>query len=506
MLLHVDGNVRAPVERQAAGIDAGGCEPFGQRLLVAVVADRAERHACGRVRMQHARPDLDHVRAQLVQAVEAGVRRIAVVQRRQHVDGRAVRRRHERRDRGQPHDLLDELVVECAVRRDEAVRQVVVHRGEAGRGRIADPRRLNRRGALRQRNEPVAAGMARQVDHDVDAVVAHAFEEGRVAHAGDVAPGRGVGLEALGRVIFLEVIVIEVHRNAGVGREMLDHGHRVGGDCVAVQVARHEADLQLARRIARVREHGRALALLIVVALAELAVLRHERLRIEFAAVRDTEQHAAMGDAVGRVDFDRALQPAYRFLRCAQFEQHEAERAARRGRAGREFDRTPAGRERFIRAAQREQHETSDPHGLRVIGLKLVQAHALLVGFRETVHRPQRIGQQDAHEDFVRQQFDRAQAGLDHLREAAFPVKRGGQRAPACAVFRIVGDQFSCKRGGFRVPVLVEQRCVLLQQRLIGAAGRLAGVAPPGRGFQDDRRVDAAWGGRDRCSCEHDVG
>lgn len=56
----------------------------------------------------------------------------------------------------------------------------------------------------------------------------------------------------MGVVVFRDVVVVDMQRDAGIGREALHDRQQIGGDRVTEQIAGNKADFQLAVRRALV--------------------------------------------------------------------------------------------------------------------------------------------------------------------------------------------------------------------------------------------------------------
>ncbi len=188
---------------------------------------------------------------------------------------------------------------------EDRIADAVVHGGQAGGGGVGDVHDLEGRGFQGEDGEAVVLGMGGEVDEDVDAVGADEVGEGLVGHAVDVAPGRGVGLEAGGHGVGGGGIVVagDVKGVLVVGGE---DGLEEEGDGVGAQIGREIADAQgplgsavivpgaWARRIAWHEEGGPA-------GMFRDDVLGGDRIGI----MEEGEQIAPGGEAVG-LQFDGA--------------------------------------------------------------------------------------------------------------------------------------------------------------------------------------------------------
>jgi hypothetical protein len=125
----------------------------------------------------------------------------------------------------------------------QGVGEAVIHRGEPGGVGIAEIGDLDRREPAGEERQAVEAGVAREFEQEVGRIGAQGLGEIVVEHAGDMPPLRGVGPQAFGHGIDLDVIVVEEDLEflpVEVGEERLEEvRHRVGP-----QVGRNDGDPQ----------------------------------------------------------------------------------------------------------------------------------------------------------------------------------------------------------------------------------------------------------------------
>ncbi len=129
--------------------------------------------------------------------------------------------------------------------------QQVVDRLQAGGAHVAGPCDLDRRRLAGEDEEPVVTGMARQVEEDVDGVVANALRQPLVAPVADVPPCGGRAADAGGDVIVVHrVVVADRLRLPPV--EVLEHANDEEADRVAMEIGRQKSDPQRPIRIAEI--------------------------------------------------------------------------------------------------------------------------------------------------------------------------------------------------------------------------------------------------------------
>jgi len=103
-------------------------------------------------------------------------------------------------------------MVELSGRQQAGIAQEVIHCAQAGAARIADPAELHRRRFAGEGQQAVVAGMAGQVDQDVDAIGGDFFRQGGVAQADDGMPVCDMAAQTLADGVLDGVIGIGVQR------------------------------------------------------------------------------------------------------------------------------------------------------------------------------------------------------------------------------------------------------------------------------------------------------
>ncbi len=176
-------------------------------LLVMLEGAVLEEQARGRDLAQQRAPRVERGRRELRHAVEGPEDRRAAAagegrrRCRRGVRGRlpavpAVRQAHE--------SLRERLAV--ARRRLDRVRHQEAHLLHARRVEVVEPGAGDRGRAVREHRQPVAGRVAREVDGDVDAVLAHPRGQFAIAEGSRIRPFRGRRAKA-GRQLVLDVLL-----------------------------------------------------------------------------------------------------------------------------------------------------------------------------------------------------------------------------------------------------------------------------------------------------------
>ena len=118
--------------------------------------------------------------------------------------------RHKRRVRRQTHNFFRELAIELSGRQKKSIGEVVIHGVQTGGARITHPAGLHGRRFTGEGQQAIFAGVARQVDQDVDAVIADSFGQRGVRQTGNRVPVRQIPAQALGDSVFDSMIVVGV--------------------------------------------------------------------------------------------------------------------------------------------------------------------------------------------------------------------------------------------------------------------------------------------------------
>ncbi len=135
----------------------------------------------------------------------------------------------------------------------DGVGEAIVHRREAGAAEVIEPGDLHRRRLAREHAEPVMAGMAGDVDQDVDAVFMHLRGHLRVVQATHDAMGGLAELRQPRR--WLRLVEVAVHGEPAAivcGDHRIEkRGHR------AMAIRRHVTDAQRPRGVGRIGQQRR---------------------------------------------------------------------------------------------------------------------------------------------------------------------------------------------------------------------------------------------------------
>ncbi|CAM2183217.1 hypothetical protein PSAC2689_50035 [Paraburkholderia sacchari] len=416
---HVDAVVRLQIlaarlvadERHALRVDA-------QRLRARLepLARRARRREQQQARVrhggQHAAPQEQRVVADLGRIVQAAEGERRAARRWQRVDFESGDLRvvaPERIGQAQRAFAVERVAAGLADGVEPRVGEPVVHRRAAGRARIREPRDLHRRGPPREQQAPPGGHVHREVDKDVDAVLADLPRERGVVERVHVAPDIDETFEALRQGVGLRDarIADDLERRAVVMREQRRREKRlamrtkIGRDIADAQAPPGRAIVGVRRLRVRRFEQRRLVARRETPAFVEqrLRVVGLEGEREDQVAMRDDGVAVAVAGVAVVVavacgvlrcrERHRPLVRSHRFVEPPHLQQHVAERRVPGRVGGIQLDRAM---QRGFGLAQplALQHEAEVMPREPVVGLQrngAAQRFGGLVGMRDADQR-----------------------------------------------------------------------------------------------------------------------
>ncbi len=285
----------------------------------------------------------DDFGAELALAAEAGECEMSVGESGQRADGGRGFARLESGDGWQTEQLFGEEAVEFAGRQQEVVGEVVLHALHAACAEVTDPAALDGSGFAGESGETVTAGMAGEVNQDVDSVCANLVGEGVVGEADDLVPVLKVVAEALGHRVFEDVIGIGVELKAGLADEMGERRLDEVRHGVDAEIGGDETDLQGSFGITKVGVREPAGAQRRLEAFADTKMLSEERLRGGVGVVAEAEEQVGVRVHLLGIEFDGAAITGFGLFQASLLLQASCEVGVGVGVVGFDFNRPPVG-------------------------------------------------------------------------------------------------------------------------------------------------------------------